>query len=76
MADPSVEEQILHRVEAGVAWIGLNRPDAGNALTPAQRDRIIAVLEAASADLGVRVVVISATGRHFCTGADLRATPD
>ena len=66
-------EDLRHVVEAGVAWIVLNRPDAGNALTPDQRDRIIGLLDAASGDLAVRAVVITAEGKHFCTGADLRA---
>jgi 2-(1,2-epoxy-1,2-dihydrophenyl)acetyl-CoA isomerase len=65
---------LLHSVADGVARITLNRPDAGNALTPAQRDSLIALLEAASGDLAVRVVVLGANGRHFCTGADLRAS--
>jgi 2-(1,2-epoxy-1,2-dihydrophenyl)acetyl-CoA isomerase len=66
-------ESLVHTTEAGVARIVLNRPDAGNALLPSQRDAIISLLEGASADLAVRVVVLGATGRHFCTGADLRA---
>jgi len=61
------------RVEAGIAWLTLNRPEAGNAITPDLRNELIAHLEAAGADLAVRVVVLGATGRHFCTGADLRA---
>jgi 2-(1,2-epoxy-1,2-dihydrophenyl)acetyl-CoA isomerase len=73
MTEVPLEDQLRHRVEGGIAWLTLNRPDAGNALTPAQRNRLIDLLEAASGDLAVRVVVINAAGRHFCTGADLRA---
>jgi 2-(1,2-epoxy-1,2-dihydrophenyl)acetyl-CoA isomerase len=73
MTDPSIDEQLRHKVERGVAWMTLNRPEAGNAITPAQRNHLIGLLERASADLAVRAVVITATGdRHFCTGADLR----
>jgi 2-(1,2-epoxy-1,2-dihydrophenyl)acetyl-CoA isomerase len=68
-----LEDQVRYRADAGIAWITLNRPDAGNALTWGQRERIISLLEASSGDLAVRVVVIGAEGRHFCTGADLRA---
>ncbi len=73
MTDQALEDQLRHRVEGGVAYLTLNRPEAGNALTPAQRNRLIGLLEEASADLAVRAVVINAEGRHFCTGADLRA---
>jgi 2-(1,2-epoxy-1,2-dihydrophenyl)acetyl-CoA isomerase len=70
----SIDEQVLHRIEDGVAWITLNRPDAANAITYQQRNRVIEHLEAASADYHVRAVVVTAAGtRHFCTGADLRA---
>ena len=44
-----------------------------NALTRDQRERlIIALLAEASADPDVRAVVLTATGRGFCAGADLR----
>lgn len=67
-------EPVLRRVDGGVAWITLNRPEAGNAITAAMRDQIIEWLEQASADLAVRVVVLTGAGeRGFCTGADLRA---
>ncbi len=75
MADERpLDEQVQHRTDDGVAWITLNRPEVGNAITAAQRDRVIDLLGAASTDLAVRAVVLTATGTMFCTGADLRAT--
>lgn len=71
--DRPLDDQVQHRHEAGVSWITLNRPEVGNAVTPDQRDRVIALLADASADLATRAVVITATGTAFCTGADLRA---
>ena len=76
MADQPLEEQVQHRVEGRVAWITLNRPEVRNAITPDQRERVIALLDEASADLGVGAVVLTATGEGFCTGADLRAGRD
>jgi 2-(1,2-epoxy-1,2-dihydrophenyl)acetyl-CoA isomerase len=66
-------DQVRHDVRHGVAWITLDRPEAHNAITPDQRDRVIALLADASEDLAVRAVVLTATGKGFCTGADLRA---
>lgn len=60
----------------GVAVLTLNRPRAGNALTPTLRQAVIDRLHEASRDPRVRVVVLTASGdRHFCTGADLGAAP-
>src|SRR6516165_6975859 len=72
-ADLPLEEQVRHRLDDGVAWITLDRPDVKNAVSPDQRDRVIALLEGASEQLAVRAVVLTATGDAFCTGADLRA---
>jgi 2-(1,2-epoxy-1,2-dihydrophenyl)acetyl-CoA isomerase len=71
--DQPLEEQVLHRVENRVSWITLNRPEVRNAITPDQRERVIELLESASASLDVGAVVLTATGAGFCTGADLRA---
>jgi len=68
-----LEQQVLHRVENRVAWITLNRPEVRNAITPDQRNRVIDLLEEAGASLEVGAVVLTATGKGFCTGADLRA---
>ncbi|MFE0101643.1 enoyl-CoA hydratase/isomerase family protein [Streptomyces sp. NPDC059009] len=72
----SAESLVQHATDNGVSWITLNRPEAMNALTWDQRERIMALLADASADPGVRAVVITATGKGFCAGADLRGTPD
>jgi 2-(1,2-epoxy-1,2-dihydrophenyl)acetyl-CoA isomerase len=73
--DRPLDEQVLHRVDDGIAWITLNRPEAQNAVTPEQRNRLIDLLAEASADIGTRAVVLTATGKGFCTGADLRGGP-
>jgi 2-(1,2-epoxy-1,2-dihydrophenyl)acetyl-CoA isomerase len=70
----STDDELLARVEEQVLWLTINRPDAGNAITPDVRNRIIDHLAEANGSLDVRAVVITATGeKHFCTGADLRA---
>ncbi|MFD8882611.1 enoyl-CoA hydratase/isomerase family protein [Streptomyces erythrochromogenes] len=69
------EDDVLHRTESNVSWITLNRPEAMNAVTWAQRERVIALLAEASADPAVRAVVLTATGKGFCAGADLRGAP-
>ena len=72
--DRPLEEQVRWELgDDGVAWLTLDRPEVKNAISPDQRNRAIDLLQAASADLNVRVVVLTATGDAFCTGADLRA---
>ncbi|MEU8957425.1 enoyl-CoA hydratase-related protein [Streptomyces sp. NPDC048518] len=71
----ALDSLIRHTTDNGVSWITLNRPEAMNALTWDQRERVIALLAAASGDPAVRAVVITATGKGFCAGADLRGAP-
>lgn len=62
----------LHtQVEAGVAWITLNRPEQRNALDIPTLRQLHAALEAYNADPAVRAVVLTGSGRSFCAGADL-----
>jgi 2-(1,2-epoxy-1,2-dihydrophenyl)acetyl-CoA isomerase len=71
---------LLTELDGGVLTITLNRPDVHNALDYLTRNALVDAFEAASADLAVRAVVLTAVGdRAFCTGADLRVpmpTPD
>lgn len=71
--DRPLDEQLSARADGPVLVITLNRPEAANALTPDQRNRLIALLDQASRRVEIRAVVITGEGKHFCTGADLRS---
>lgn len=67
---------ILYEEAVGVATITINRPHRLNALNIDTVHEMIAALGRASADAGVRVVVITGAGDAFCAGADLKDAPD
>jgi 2-(1,2-epoxy-1,2-dihydrophenyl)acetyl-CoA isomerase len=69
--ESAIEAAVLHSDADGVRRITLNRPEAANALRPVDRDRLIELLNEADEDHAIRVVVIAANGRHFCSGADV-----
>jgi len=62
----------VRRPAATVAEIMLDRPEAMNALSTAMGARLAAVCAELAADHGIRAVVLSAAGRAFCVGADLK----
>ena len=64
---------IIFEKKDGVAKIILNRPDVLNALDAKTLEELGAVADDVNNDVSVRVVVIGANGRAFCTGADLTA---
>jgi enoyl-CoA hydratase len=57
----------------GIARVGLNRPAQLNAISPALLEDLDRVCAAVEDDPGVRVVTLTAAGRAFCAGADLKA---
>jgi len=62
----------LHR--SGSIWtIELNRPEVFNALNPGLIHEIREVAESAQISDLVRVLVITGSGKAFCSGADLKA---
>ncbi|MFH1031005.1 MAG: enoyl-CoA hydratase/isomerase family protein [Chloroflexota bacterium] len=63
---------IIYTKQEGVATMTLNRPEAMNAFGAKMRDSIAKVVKDASEDNEVRVLVITGTGRAFCTGADVK----
>ncbi|WP_433476999.1 enoyl-CoA hydratase/isomerase family protein [Spirillospora sp. CA-142024] len=69
-------DDLLYEVEDGVCRLTLNRPQALNAITPDMRERLIKAFGDASGNPGVRAVLLTGTGRAFCSGADLRAAAD
>lgn len=58
--------------EGAVQVLTLDRPDANNALCEPLRQEIIAALREAEADPEVRAILVTANGRNFCAGADIR----
>lgn len=64
-------EQVLFEVADGIARVTLNRPEAANAIAPEQRNRLIELFGRCDTDPQVRVVVLSSSGKHFCSGADI-----
>lgn len=61
-----------YEVADGVAVIRLDRPERLNALTSAMADDDLPRLcRRAAADPAVRAVILTGTGRGFCSGADL-----
>jgi 2-(1,2-epoxy-1,2-dihydrophenyl)acetyl-CoA isomerase len=55
-----------------VAEITLNRPDRYNAFGREIRNGLTAALNDIAFDKGIRVVILTAAGKAFCSGADLR----
>jgi 2-(1,2-epoxy-1,2-dihydrophenyl)acetyl-CoA isomerase len=72
----SSADTVLLRVDEGVAWITLNRPDRLNAFSGDMRDRLHDALDATATDPDVRVIVVTGAGRGFCTGADVEVMSD
>lgn len=66
-------DTLIVRQEEAVLWLRINREKNGNTLDPDTRDELIQRLRDADIDRKVRAIVITGTGRHFCTGADIAA---
>ncbi len=71
MADQSPGGVLALRREDGVATVTLNRPDRGNGLTTGLKTALRDALAQVGADDGVRAVILTGAGRHFCVGQDL-----
>ncbi|RJG10584.1 enoyl-CoA hydratase/isomerase family protein [Pseudomonas cavernicola] len=67
----TTQSPLLSQVEAGIAWITLNRPQQRNALDIPTLKGLHALLDELNADPAVRVLVLTGNGRSFCAGADL-----
>lgn len=62
---------IRYEVADGVATITLDRPDVLNALDAAMERELVYVWDRVDADDDVRAVVVTGSGRAFCSGYDL-----
>lgn len=66
------ETLVVEAVTEGVLVLRLNRPERLNAINETMRDELTATLVAVAADPAVHAVVITGTGRGFCSGIDMQ----
>jgi enoyl-CoA hydratase/carnithine racemase len=73
MADTATRtyEDILYRVEDGVAVVMLNRPDKLNAWRGEMDRDVRAAMREAADDPAVKVIILTGAGKGFCAGADM-----
>ena len=65
-------ERVVVERRGAVAWLSMNRPESLNAWDRSMSPALLAALETVAGDHSVRAVVLSATGRSFCTGLDTK----
>jgi enoyl-CoA hydratase/carnithine racemase len=66
------ETLVLDRPQAGTVVLQLNRPKQLNAINEVMRTELTDTVAAIAADASVNVVVLTGTGRGFCSGIDMR----
>ncbi|MEM5328879.1 p-hydroxycinnamoyl CoA hydratase/lyase [Paraburkholderia sp. JHI2823] len=59
-------------VEAGIAWVTLNRPEKRNAMSPTLNREMIDVLETVELDPEAQVLVLTGEGESWTAGMDLK----
>jgi 2-(1,2-epoxy-1,2-dihydrophenyl)acetyl-CoA isomerase len=68
---PTPPDGLLVEHDDGVLRVRLDRPDRRNAITDDMVLALIETIEAAGSDESVRVIALTGTGEHFCSGFDL-----
>lgn len=64
---------LTYEVSGGIATVTLNRPDVYNALNDEITFELQDALKACAKDAEVRVVVLTGSGKAFCSGQDLKS---
>lgn len=73
---PQSYDSITYEVAGHTATITLNRPEALNALSPSMITELRAAYDNAETDDDVWLLIVTGTGRAFCTGADVKEIPE
>ncbi len=68
-------KDIIYRADNRVARVTLNHPETLNAYTERMVQELIAAIDLARNDEGVRVLVLTGSGRGFCSGGDVSGSP-
>jgi len=70
---PDGTSDFIGKIEQGIAWAGLNRPESLNAFSFEMRDELIRFLKQVEFDSNVRCVVLHGVGGNFMAGGDVKA---
>ncbi|WP_328378561.1 enoyl-CoA hydratase-related protein [Streptomyces sp. NBC_00440] len=65
-------DTVLYEVTDGLATVTINRPDSMNAMNTEAKVALRDAVRTAAAASDVRAVLLTATGRAFCVGQDLK----
>jgi len=68
-------ETLRLSVDGAVLWVTLDRVEARNAIDMTMRDELLGVMDMLQTRRDVRAMVVTGSGRDFCTGGDLAPKP-
>lgn len=64
--------QVRYEVNAGVAWITMDRPEAMNAMNHELLADLAEAVQLGRADKSVRALLLTGAGKAFCAGGDVK----
>src|SRR3982751_117202 len=67
----AADKTLIVEQQDGVATFTLNRPEKLNAMNRQLSGELVAALKSAADDSSVRAIILTGSGRAFCTGQDL-----
>ncbi len=73
LAEMKFSTMLFEEVEAGIGLITLNRPESLNSISVEMLEEFDTLFTALTREESVRVLVLTGSGRGFCSGADLSA---
>lgn len=68
-----MSDEVIYKVENGIAFITLNRPDKLNAINPEMRTMLWDAFQDVKHNTKVRCAIVTGNGKAFSTGHDLVA---
>src|SRR5688572_14683055 len=68
-----MNEDLLERIEDGVAVLTMNRPERLNALSGPMLGAMLEALPRLAEDARVGALILTGAGRAFCAGGDVKA---
>ena len=65
-------QDLLETIDKGIATLTMNRPESRNALTRDMVQAMFTALGRLATDPSIRLIVLTGTGRAFCSGGDVK----